>query len=89
MYAADRIVRSWPSKWTCEVFEQSGREGLIRLIRERSADKAFAGHVYILSDHSSVALAATPGEWPLTAMASSGWTEFRVPECRGKGSARR
>jgi signal transduction histidine kinase len=61
------------------IYEQSGREGLIGLIRQRTADKAFAGHVYILSDPSSAALAGTPGEWPPTAMASSGWTEFRAP----------
>lgn len=61
------------------VYEQSGRDGLIGLIRQRSTDKAFARHVYILFDSSSVALATNLLEWPPTAMARSGWTEFRLP----------
>jgi signal transduction histidine kinase len=61
------------------VYEQSGRAGLISLIRQRASDKAFAGHVYALSDPSSAVLAANLGEWPPTALAPSGWTEFRVP----------
>jgi signal transduction histidine kinase len=61
------------------VYEQSGRAGLIGLIRQRTTDKAFAGHVYILADSSSAGLAASLGEWPPTAMAHSGWTEFRAP----------
>ena len=61
------------------VYEQSGRDALISLIRQRMADKAFAGHVYVLIDPSSAVLAANLGEWTPTAMAHSGWTEFRAP----------
>jgi signal transduction histidine kinase len=61
------------------VYEQSGREGLISLIRQRTSNKAFAGHIYVLADASSAVLAANLGEWPPTAMARSGWTEFRAP----------
>jgi len=61
------------------VYEQSGRDALIGLIRQRMAAKVFAGHVYILSDPSSKVLVANLGEWPVTAMTPSGWTEFRVP----------
>jgi len=67
------------------VYEQSGREGLIALIRQRTADKAFAGHVYILSDPSSAVLAANLREWPPTAVAPSGWTEFRAPGASPEG----
>lgn len=61
------------------VYERSGREGLIGLIRQRTSDKAFSGHVYVLTDPSSAVLAANLGEWPPTAIVASGWTEFRAP----------
>ena len=69
-----------------DVYERSGREGPIGLIRQRTSDKAFAGHVYILSDPSSAVLAANLGEWPPTAMAPSGWTEFRAPDNSPEGT---
>jgi len=61
-----------------DVYEQSGREALIALIRQRTSDKAFAGHVYILADASSAVLAANLEQWPPNATAPSGWTEFRA-----------
>jgi signal transduction histidine kinase len=61
-----------------DIYERSGREELIGLIRQRTSDKAFAGHVYIFSDPSSAVLAASLEEWPMTAMARSGWMEFRA-----------
>jgi signal transduction histidine kinase len=61
------------------VYERSGREGLIGLIRQRTSDKAFSGHVYVLTDPSSAVLAANLREWPPTAIVASGWTEFRAP----------
>ena len=67
------------------VYEQSGREGLIALIRQRATDKSFAGHVYVLSDPSSAVLAANLE--PPTAMAASGWTEFRAPGAPEGGSS--
>jgi len=60
------------------VYEQSGRDALIGLIRQRIADRIFADHVYILTDPSSAVLAANLGEWPPTATAASGWAEFRA-----------
>jgi signal transduction histidine kinase len=68
-----------------DVYERSGREGLILLIRERTSDKAFAGHIYILTDASSAVLAANLAEWPPAAVASSGWTEFRAPGASSEG----
>ena len=70
-----------------EIYQRSGREGLIGLIRQRTSDKAFAGHVYILSDPSSAVLAANLGEWPPAATAPSGWTEFRAPGASPEGIA--
>lgn len=67
------------------VYEQSGREGLIALIRQRATDKAFAGHVYVLSDPSSAVLAANLREASPAAMAASGWTEFRAPGASPEG----
>jgi signal transduction histidine kinase len=70
-----------------DVYEQSGRQGLIGLVRQRAADKAFAGHAYILADPSSAVLAAANlREWPPTATAPSGWTEFRAPGTSPKAS---
>lgn len=70
-----------------DVYEQSGREGVIGLIRQRAADKAFAGHASILADPSSAVLAAANlREWPPTATAPSGWTEFRAPGTSPEGS---
>ena len=71
-----------------DVYERSGREGLIGFIRQRTADKAFAGHVYILTDPSSTVLDANLREWPSTAMAPSGWTEFRAPGVSPEGTGR-
>jgi signal transduction histidine kinase len=68
-----------------DIYERSGRGGLIGLISQRTSDKAFAGHVYILSDPSSAVLAANLEEWPPTAMAASGWTEFRAPGVSPEG----
>jgi signal transduction histidine kinase len=69
-----------------EVYQRSGRQGLIDLIRQRTSDKTFTGHVYILRDPSSAVLAANLAEWPPTAMAPSGWTEFRVPGASPQGA---
>jgi len=60
------------------VYGRSGRDALISLIRQRTSDTAFAGHAYVLSDRSSAVLAGNLGEWPATATAPSGWTEFRA-----------
>jgi signal transduction histidine kinase len=69
-----------------EAYQRSGRQGLIDLIRQRTADKTFAGHVYIFFDPSSAVLAANLAEWPPTAMAASGWTEFRASGASPEGS---
>jgi signal transduction histidine kinase len=63
-----------------DVYQRSGRDGLVDLIRQRLTDKSFADHVYILADPSSAVLAGSFGAWPKTAAASSGWTEFRAPQ---------
>jgi len=61
-----------------DTYDRSGRDGLIHVIRQRTADQTFAGHAYVLADPASTVLAANLEKWPPTAMAS-GWTEFRVP----------
>ena len=66
-----------------DVYERSGREELIGVIRQRAAEKAFAGHIYFLMDSSSAVLAANLGAWPPTTVTSSGWTEFRAPSPQG------
>jgi signal transduction histidine kinase len=80
-YVRSRSDRAIMAEYTNlrDVYEQSGREGLIGLIRQRTSDKAFAAHVYVLADASSAVLATNLEEWPPTSMARSGWIEFRAP----------
>ncbi len=61
-------------------YERSGRDGLVALIQQRTADQSFADNVYILVDPSSAVLGGNLGAWPSTATAARGWTEFRAPE---------
>ena len=61
-----------------ETYAQSGRDGLIGLIRQRSADPAFADHFYLLVDPSQKVLAGNLDRWP--SAAGPGWTEFRGPQ---------
>jgi signal transduction histidine kinase len=61
-------------------YERSGRDGLIALIQQRTADKSFADNVYILVDPSLTALAGNLNVWPSAVTAASGWTEFRAPK---------
>ncbi len=61
-------------------YERSGRDGLIALIQQRTADKSFADSVYLLVDPSLAVLGGNLKAWPSTATAASGWTEFRASE---------
>jgi signal transduction histidine kinase len=61
-------------------YERSGRDGLIDLIKQRTADKGFTDNMYILVDASLAVLAGNLKAWPSTVAAASGWTEFRVAE---------
>ncbi len=86
-YVRSRSDRGIMAEYTNlrDIYERSGTEGLIGAIRQRTSDRDFAGHLYILSDPSSAVLAANLGEWPPTATALSGWTEFRAPGASPKG----
>jgi signal transduction histidine kinase len=61
-------------------YERSGRDGLIALIQERTADKRFADNVYILVDPALARLAGNLKAWPPTVTAAGGWAEFRALE---------
>src|SRR2546429_4972713 len=63
-----------------DVYERSGRDGLIAKIQQRIADGNFADNVYMLADPSFAALAGNLKEWPPTITAASGWIEFRTSE---------
>ena len=52
-----------------DVHDRSGRDGLIDVIRQRTTDRAFAGHAYIFTDPSSAVLSANLEKWPPAAMA--------------------
>jgi signal transduction histidine kinase len=61
-----------------DAYAQSGRDRLVELIRQRTADRSFAGHFYLLADPASAILAGNLGQWPLSVVTPSGWTEFRA-----------
>ena len=63
-----------------DAYERSGRDGLIELIRQKTADKSSADKLYILADPSLTVLAGTLREWPKAASADKGWTQFRVSD---------
>jgi signal transduction histidine kinase len=62
-----------------DVYQRSGRDGLIDAIRRRMAYRGSANRVYILVDPSSVVLGGNLKAWPAAVTATSGWTEFRAP----------
>ncbi|WP_312017198.1 ATP-binding protein [Bradyrhizobium jicamae] len=61
-----------------DTYTRSGRDGLIALIGQRTADKSFVDHVYLLVGPGSAVLAGNLKQWPPGA-AEHGWTEFRAP----------
>jgi signal transduction histidine kinase len=62
-----------------DVYQRSGRDGLIALVAQRIADASFNGHVYLLTDPSLAILAGNLKSSP-PADGAQGWTEFRAPE---------
>jgi HAMP domain-containing protein len=62
-----------------DAYRRSGRDGLIALVRQRSADPGFAGHVYLLTDPSPAILAGNLTSWP-PVDDTGGWIEFRARE---------
>ena len=61
-------------------YQRSGREGLIALIQQRTADESFAGNGYVLADPSLTVLAGNLKAWPSAVTAETGWIEFRADE---------
>jgi len=62
-----------------DTYKEAGGDRLADLIRQRMADRSFAGHVYLLADRSSAILAGNLAEWPRAEVNPAGWTEFRAP----------
>jgi signal transduction histidine kinase len=60
-------------------FQQSGRDGLIALIGQRTADNSFADSVYLLATPSLTPLAGNLKAWPPAVTEAWGWAEFRAP----------
>src|SRR5262249_58975375 len=58
-YVRSRSDRAILSEFTSlqNSYQRAGRDGLIALIGERSADKSFADNVYLLTDSSGATLA--------------------------------
>lgn len=70
-----------------DAYRQSGRDRVSELIRQRTTDRSFADHFYLLADPSSAILAGNLANWP-PAAAASGWTEFRAPPATPNGADR-
>ena len=65
------------------IYDTSGREGLIQAIQRRSATAGFGGGVYLLSDASFAPVAGNLKDWP--ALKSTGqWSEFSTDALDGK-----
>lgn len=60
------------------VYDRSGRDGVVALIRERTADGSFTDSVYLLTDSSVAFLAGNLASDALTAGDAQGWQEFRA-----------
>ena len=71
-----------------EVYERSGRDGLIDAVRGRMAHEGFSDHVYVLVDPSSRVLAGNLKAWPQAAAEPSGWVEFRQTSSLANAAAR-
>jgi signal transduction histidine kinase len=80
-YVRSRSDRAIMSEYSGlrEVYERSGRDGLIDLIRQRTAKTNSADGVYLLVDPSLHVLAGNLREWPSAAATPGGWVEFRAP----------
>jgi signal transduction histidine kinase len=89
-YVRSRSDRSITTEYSSlrSAYERSGRDGLIDLIKQRTADKGFADNMYIFVDPSLVVLAGNLKSWPPTVAAVSGWTEFRASEPLSKTASR-
>jgi len=58
------------------IYDMSGREGLIQAIERRSGTASFKGSVYLLGDQLFSRVAGNLKEWPVVKGAGQ-WTEFK------------
>jgi signal transduction histidine kinase len=58
------------------IYDTSGREGLILAIERRSSTASLEGSVYLLADHSFSPVAGNLKKWPVVKSAGQ-WTEFK------------
>jgi len=59
-----------------ETYGNAGRNGLIALINQRSADKHFYEWGYLLTDGSLIYVAGNLKSWPATLQGDQGWGKF-------------
>jgi signal transduction histidine kinase len=62
-----------------DAYHRSGRDGLLALARQRTADRSFSDSVYVLADPGLAILGGNLKVWPPTITAAGGWAEFRAP----------
>src|SRR5215469_11861363 len=58
------------------IYDASGRDGLVRAIDQRKAAAPLEGAVYLLASHSFVPVAGNLKEWPSVLDGANKWGEF-------------
>jgi signal transduction histidine kinase len=73
---SDRAIMTEQSSLVA-AYARSGRDGLIDLIRQRTANRLATDDFYLLADSSLAALAGDVERWPPALARTNGWAEFR------------
>ncbi len=70
-----------------QAYDKAGREGLVALIKQRLADKAFDSGAYLLADPSFAPVAGNLATWPAASVNKKGWGNFssQNPDARAGG----
>jgi len=71
-----------------DIFNRSGRDGLLRELKEHSEVSPSDGDVYLLVDADYNRIAGNLTDWPLAARGASGWIEFTSPTWRPQAKHR-
>ena len=77
-YVSEKLDRSITAErdLLIETYGDAGRNGLIALINQRSADKHFNEWGYLLTDASFIYAAGNVKSWPATLHGNKGWNKF-------------
>jgi signal transduction histidine kinase len=71
-----------------ETYSNGGRNGLIALINQRSADKHFYEWGYLLTDESLIYVVGNLKSWPATMRGDQGWGKVDPPNWHSEATGR-